>query len=70
MAHPRRFPAPWKIEENPESFVVTDGLGQKLAYLYFEDKPQRQMAMRRLSKDDAWKIAPAITRLPDLMRRD
>jgi hypothetical protein len=70
MAYPRRFPAPWKIEENQESFVVMDGRGQKLAYLYFEDQPQRQMSMQRLNKDEAWRIARAITRIPALMQRD
>jgi hypothetical protein len=38
----RRFPAPWAIVENTESYVVMDGTGQPLAYLYFEDEPTRQ----------------------------
>jgi hypothetical protein len=63
MVYPRRFPAPWRVEENAESFVVTDGLGQKLAFLYFEDEPQRRTSMKRLTKDDAWRIARAITRI-------
>jgi hypothetical protein len=70
MVYPRRFPAPWRVEENAESFVVTDGLGQKLAFLYFEDEPQRRTSMKRLTKDDAWRIARAITRIPALMQRD
>ncbi len=70
MSYPRRFPAPWKIEENQESYVVVDGLGQHLAYLYFEDEAVRQGVLKRLSRDDAWKIARAITRIPALMRRD
>jgi hypothetical protein len=70
MSYPRRFPPPWKIEENTESFVVVDGRGQKLAYLYFEDEPQRQLSMKRLNKDEAWRIARAITRIPVLMQRD
>ena len=41
----------------PNSYVVVDGLGQKLAFLYFEDQPQRQMSMRRLGRYDAWRIA-------------
>jgi hypothetical protein len=63
----RRFPPPWAIVENRESFVVVDGTGQALAYLYFEDEPQRQMSMRRLSKDEAYRIARGITRLPGLL---
>jgi hypothetical protein len=63
MTYPRRFPPPWRIEENSETFVVLDGSGQKLAYLYFDEEPQRQMVTKRLSKDDAWRIARAITRI-------
>jgi hypothetical protein len=53
-----------------EAYVVTDGLGQRLAYLYFEDESIRKGIMKRLSKDDAWRIARAISRIPALMRRD
>jgi len=45
---PRRFPPPWSIEELQESFIVKDANGQQIAYLYFEDEPQRQMSMKRL----------------------
>ena len=53
MPSPRRFPPPWSIEEGAESFIVKDANGQALAYLYFEDEPQRQMSMKRLSRDEA-----------------
>jgi hypothetical protein len=43
--------------ENPESLVVVDASGQQIAYLYFEDESQRQMSMRRLTKDEAQRIA-------------
>jgi hypothetical protein len=33
--------------------AVKDANGQQLAYLYFEDEPQRQMSMKRLSRDEA-----------------
>ena len=29
---------------------MKDANGQQLAYLYFEDEPQRQMSMKRLSR--------------------
>jgi hypothetical protein len=48
----RGFPPPWSIEERQESFIVKDANGQQLAYLYFEDEPQRQM-----SKPAFWKSA-------------
>lgn len=66
----RRYPPPWKIEENDESYIVTDAAGQKLAYVYFEDEAQRRMSMKRIGKDDAWQLARAITRIPMLLQRD
>jgi hypothetical protein len=47
MPSPRRFPPPWSIEERQESFIVKDANGQQIAYLYFENEPQRQMSMKR-----------------------
>ena len=35
----RRFPPPWSVEELDACFVVKDDAGQKLAYVYFEEKP-------------------------------
>ena len=33
----RRFPPPWSVDElNDACLIVTDGAGQKLAYVYFE----------------------------------
>jgi hypothetical protein len=37
----RRFPPPWSVEEQPAFFVVRDGNGQQLAYVYFEDETGR-----------------------------
>lgn len=70
MTFRRRFPPPWKIEEHTELFAITDGLGQKLVFIHFEDEPQRRMSMKRLNKDEAWRIARAIIRMPSLMQRD
>jgi len=66
---PRHFSPPWSIEERQESFIVTDANGQAVAYLYFEDEPQRQMSMKRLSRDEAFLIAVNITKLPSVPRQ-
>lgn len=70
MATRRRYPPPWRVEEREESYIVTDATGQHLAFIYFEDEPQRQMIVKRISKDDAWQLARAITRIPALLSRD
>jgi hypothetical protein len=36
-----------------------------LAYVYFEDEAQRQMSMKRLSRDEARGIAANVAKLPD-----
>jgi hypothetical protein len=36
---PRRFPPPWSIDELEACFVVKDGAGQKLAFVYYEEEP-------------------------------
>jgi hypothetical protein len=69
MPSTRRFPPPWSIEERQESFMVKDANDQQLAYLYFEDEPQRQMSMKRLSRDEALLIAVNIAKLPSVPRQ-
>ena len=69
MPSPRRFPPPWSVEEHEESFIVKDANGQQLAYLYFEDEPQRQMSMKRLSRDEAFLIAVNIAKLPSVQQQ-
>jgi hypothetical protein len=37
----RRFPTPWSVEEQDTCFVVRGHNEQQLAYVYFEDEPER-----------------------------
>jgi hypothetical protein len=54
---PRRFPPP----SVGAVFVVKDGTGQQLAYVYFEEVPERRSAAKLFSKDEA------LARLPELL---
>ena len=62
---PRRFPPPWSVEDLDACFVVTDSVGQKLAYVYFEEEPGRRSAAKLLTKDEARRIAVSIAKLPE-----
>jgi hypothetical protein len=67
---PRRFPAPWYVDESEENFVIHDASGQPLAYVYFEPDPNnesRRAVMNRLTREEARKIAANIGRLPALL---
>ena len=67
MPSPRRFPAPWTVEEQAACFVLRDDSGQALAYVYFEEEPERRLAERLLTKDEARRIAVNLARLPELL---
>jgi hypothetical protein len=61
----RRFPPPWSIDELEACFVVKDGAGQKLAYVYYEEDAGRRSAANLLTKDEARRIALSIAKLPE-----
>jgi hypothetical protein len=64
----RRFMRPWKVIEHDESYEVQDAVGLPLASVYFENETIRQPSTRRLSKDEARRVAAQIARLPTLLR--
>jgi hypothetical protein len=64
----RRFPPPWSIDEQAESFIAKDAAGLPVAYVYFEEEPQRQTSMKRMPRDEAFSIAVNIAKLPRVPR--
>ncbi len=61
------FALPFQLVEHGESFVVANATGHPLAYVYHEDEPGRRDVTRRLTREDARRLATAIARLPELM---
>ena len=66
----RWFPPPWSLEELDSCFVVTDSTRQKLAYVHFENDPERRSAAKLLSRDEALRIAGQLCEAADFNGRD
>ena len=50
---PRRFPPPWTVDDNGACFIVKAHTGQALAYVYYEEEPERRSAAKLLTRDEA-----------------
>lgn len=44
MPDTRRFPPPWSIDKTAACYIVRDGDGQALAYVYYEEESGRRSA--------------------------
>jgi hypothetical protein len=66
----RSFPAPWSIEDLGAAFVVKDSARRNVAYVYYEEEPDRRSAAKLLTKDEARRSAASIAKLPELLGRD
>ena len=51
-------------------FIVHDHNGQALAYVYYQQEPGRRAAAHLLTRDEAWRIAVNIAKLPGAVAQD
>jgi hypothetical protein len=62
-----RIPPPWRLEDVPGGFRVTDAHGRPLAYVYSVDGSARAALPDALTPAEARAIALTIARLPEIM---
>lgn len=67
MPESRRFPKPWTAERIPGGYLVRDGNGMPLAYVYGRDADRISVSEQRLTADEARRISRLIARLPELV---
>jgi hypothetical protein len=63
----RRFPRPWRFEPIPGGYQVIDANGLALAHVYGEPPNAIAISDKRLTNNEAEKIARLIARLPELV---
>jgi hypothetical protein len=64
----RNFPPPWRFEEIQGGYRVLDANDQALAYVYADDSQDAHRA-GALTWKEAWLVARAIARLPEVMHQ-
>jgi hypothetical protein len=63
----RRFPRPWRFESIPAGYPVIDANGLALSHVYGEPPNAIAISDKRLTNNEAEKIARLIARLPELV---
>jgi hypothetical protein len=66
-AMPKQCWPPWSVEDLAGCFVVKARGGRRLAYIYYEDSPERRMIARLLSREEARSIATAFAMPPEMV---
>jgi hypothetical protein len=64
----RHFPAPWRFEHLDGGYCILDASNHVLAYVYADDSPQAFQS-GALTWREAWLVARAIARLPEVMHQ-
>jgi hypothetical protein len=67
MPESRRFAKPWTVERIPGGYLVRDGNGMPLAYVYGRDAERISVSEQKLTADEARRISKLIARLPELV---
>jgi hypothetical protein len=62
-----RFPPPWRVEQVPGGYRVTDAQVTPLVYVYAVDGGARSAVPDALTHAEAYALARAIARLPELV---
>jgi hypothetical protein len=63
----RRFPRPWRFEPIPGGYRVVDSDGLALAHVYGQPPDAIAFSDKRLTANEAEKLARLIVRLPELI---
>jgi hypothetical protein len=63
------FARPWRIIEHEESFEIQSAAEHALARVCFENEEGRRGVMKRLTREDARRLAHQILQLPETLRQ-